>query len=61
MNFNEKNQYLNLDSSYSDKEKKKKKECVVDCFSLLQDYTAPEGSNSSGSLWDDATIKKGVK
>lgn len=25
LNFNEKNQYLNLDSSYSDKEKKKKK------------------------------------
>lgn len=53
-----KNQYLNLDSSYSDKEKKER---VVDFFSLLQDYTAPEGSNSSGSLWDDATIKKGVK
>lgn len=34
---------------------------MVDCFSLLQDYTAPEGSNSSGSLWDDATIEKGVK
>lgn len=52
LKFNEKNQFLNVYSTYSEKEKN-----VAEYFSLLQDYTPLEGSNSPGSLWDHNTIK----